>query len=148
MFRQFRIYSTDPEWIAFLRSHNVHDNVNFWRKDRRQVRLPEGSHFYFWPRGSRSVAGRAVFRGQFAMSICEAWEPFGLGNGVTSYEDLKRKLVDVLRLNDDILIRLVLDEVKLLQPREYPLLPPNFRATQSPKDYREGSLPNIESSFI
>jgi hypothetical protein len=146
-YRKFRIFSTDPEWIEVLRRHNLHDNINFWRKDQRHVRLPEGSYFYFWPRGSRSVAGRAVFRRQLAMSIREAWDHFGDRNGVTSYENLRLKVADVLGLVDDTINCLVLDEVVILDPQEYPRLPSNFGATQNPKDFWEGSLPQIESSF-
>ncbi len=145
---KFRVLSTDPDWIEVLRRHDLHNNINFWRKDRRQVHLPEGSHFYFWPRGSRSVAGRAVFRNQLEMSISEAWERFGVANGATSYEDFRRKVADVLGLSSDTLTCLVCDDVQLLDPQEYPQLPPNFRATQNPKDYSEGSLPEIESSFV
>jgi hypothetical protein len=130
-----------------LRSHNFHDNVNFWRKEKRQVRLPEGSRFYFKLRGSRSIAGRAVFRRQFAMPIRQAWQLFGMRNGVTSYQELRRKEVDVLGVTDDTLNCLVLDEVEILEPGEYPQLSPDFVATQNPKDFPEGSLPQIESSF-
>jgi hypothetical protein len=42
----------------------------------------------------------------------------------------------------------VCDEVKILDRQEYPLLPADFRATNNPKDYPEGSQPNIESAFI
>lgn len=144
----FRVLNTDPDWIEILRTHNLHDNVNFWRKEKRQVRLPEGSRFYFKLRGSRSVAGTAVFRRQVAMSIREAWERFGFRNGVTSYEELRRKAVDVLRVTDDTINCLVLDEVEILDPGAYPQLSPDFVATQNPKDFPEGSLPYIETSFL
>ena len=144
---KFRVVNTDPDWIEVLRTHNVHDDINFWRKEKRRVHLPEGSRFYFKLRGSRVVAGRAVFRRQTSMSIREAWEYFGVRNGVTSYEELRRKATDILEVSDDTLNCLVLDEVEILDPGEYLQLPTNFVATQNPKDYPEGSLPQIESSF-
>jgi hypothetical protein len=144
----FRVLNTDPDWIEVLRTHNLHSNVNFWRKEKRQVRLPEGSRFYFKLRGSRSVAGTAVFRRQVAMSIREAWEHFDIRNGVTSYEELRRKAVDVLKVADDTLNCLVLDDVEILDPGAYPKLSPDFVATQNPKDFLEGSLPYIESAFF
>ncbi len=143
----FRVLNTDPGWIEVLRTHNIHDNVNFWRKDKRKLHLPEGSRFYFKLRGSRSVAGTAVVRGQVEMAIREAWERFGIRNGVTSYETLRSKAVDVLEVTGDTLNCLVLDEVEILDPGAYPQLSPDFVATQNPKDFLEGSLPDIESAF-
>ena len=144
--RRFRVWCTDPHWIEVLRSRSLHDNVNFWRGDQRRVRLPPGSHFYFWRRGTRHIVGRAVFRTQAAMSISEAWKTFGYGNGVLSCEELRRQAVDVLHLASDTLACLVLDEVRFLD-EPYPPLPLTFKATNNPKDYREGSLPDIESRF-
>jgi hypothetical protein len=146
--RRFRVLCTDPEWIDFLHAHDIRDNVNFWRSGTRRVHLPVGSYFYFWRRGSRYVAGRASFRIQKTMSMSEAWEQFGVGNGVASYENLRRKAFDVLGNTGEILNCLVCDEVKILDRQEYPLLPADFRATNNPKDYPEGSQPNIESAFI
>ncbi len=143
----FRVLNTDADWIEVLRTRNLHDNVNFWRKEKRKVHLPDGSRFYFKLRGSRSVAGTAVFRRQVSMSIREAWEHFGVRNGVTSYEELRRKAVDVLKVTDDSINCLVLDDVEILDPGAYPQLRPDFVATQNPKDFPEGSLPYIESSF-
>lgn len=88
-----------------------------------------------------------MFREKLTMSISKAWERFGYGNGVTSFDSLKRKVVDVLGLDGDNLTCLVLDAVELLD-RPYPQLPPNFKATQNPKDYPVGSLPQIESRFL
>ena len=145
--QKFRVLSTDPDWIEVLRSQNLQNEVNFWRKDRRKVHLPEGSHLYFWLRGSRSVAGRAVFRRQLDMSTREAWDTFGIANGVTSYEALTHKVIAVLRVDDDNINCLVCGEVQILDPVKYPQLPEDFRATQNPKDYSEGDLPQIESVF-
>ncbi len=80
------------------------------------------------------------------MSVGEAPERFGCGNAVTSREALRREVVDVLRLDGSSLACLVLDKVEFLGP-PYPQLPPDFRATQNPKDYPKGSLPQIESLF-
>jgi hypothetical protein len=145
---KFRVVNTDPDWIEVLRSYNITDNINFWRKEKRRVHLPERSRFYFKLRGSRFIAGRAVSQRQISMSIREAWEYFSIRNGVSTYEELRRKATDILEVSDDTLNCLVLDEVEVLDPEEYPQLPPDFVATQNPKDYLEGSLPQIESSFF
>jgi hypothetical protein len=146
MLPELRVYSTDPDWIDVLRRHNVHDNVNFWRKDTRQVHLPKGSYFLFRPH-SHSVAGRAVFREKLTMSIDRACERFGYGNGVVSFEALRRKVVDVLHLDGDNLTCLVLDDVEFLD-LPYPQLPPTFKPNKNPKSYAIGSLPEIESRFL
>jgi hypothetical protein len=60
---------------------------------------------------------------------------------------LRHRAVEVLKVTDDNLNCLVLDEVELLSPGEYLQLAPDFIATQNPKDFPEGGLPHIGSRF-
>ena len=129
-----RFFNTDREWIEVIRANDLHENINFWRRDKRRVHLPEGSRLYFRLSGSKLVAGRAHLREQTVLTVREAWDRFGIGNGVTSFERLQHRVEEVLKIKDDSVACLVLDNVELLDPSNYPALPTDFQGNQNPKD--------------
>ena len=75
------VYNTSPEWIQFLRGRAIRDNIDFWRKDRRILHLASGAFFYFKELGAQRIVGRGRFRECVNMTLGEAWNRFGEGNG-------------------------------------------------------------------
>ena len=75
------LYNTSSTWATFLQEQGVVDNVNFWRKDKRILRLAAGAAFYFKALGAQQVVGRGYFRENVNISVEEAWARFGTGNG-------------------------------------------------------------------
>jgi hypothetical protein len=62
--------------------------------------LEPGAHFYFKVRRQPLIVGRGTFARMERKNLRDAWETFGVGNGVTSLEDLSRRAQEVLKLDN------------------------------------------------
>ena len=144
------IYNTDREWIDFLKNNSLKNGVNFWRKDKRDFHLPAGSDFYFKVRGTQTIAGKAMFVRQESMPIGEAWKRFGLGNGVESEAELKKRADQILGLSEGADLNcLILDSVELLDEADFIQLiegefPPSIMAS---KFYDNHGIARIHDAF-
>jgi len=144
------VYNTDKDWIEVLRANSISDGLNFWRKDQRSFRLPAGSTFYFKLRGTQQIAGRARFISQVSMPIGEAWNTFGLGNGVESEAELLSRATSVLDISEGAELNcLLLDGLELLDEEDNIQLvegefPPSIMAS---KFFDADSIARIEKSF-
>ncbi|HHU39812.1 MAG TPA: HNH endonuclease [Propionibacterium sp.] len=91
---------TDERWAEFLAERPELTEANFWQPSAtgrfRMLQLGEpflfktkspkaGRRFDRW--GPNQVVGGGFYSGYDALSIGEAWELFGLGNGVSSLEE-------------------------------------------------------------
>jgi hypothetical protein len=118
------VYNTDPRWIEFLRAHNVKNDVNFWRKDRRRLNLEVGAPFYFKQLGAALIVGRGIFREIRNMTAAEAWDRFDTRNGYGSRAEFFASAPDILDLTavdgNTVLACIVLDQVEWL-PTAVPL---------------------------
>lgn len=143
------VYITDPSWLSSLERTGVRQSVNFWRKDRRSLRLLPGDLFYFKLKGSRSVAGRAYFREQLQLTATEAWERFREGNGAVSQSELETRAQRALKMNGGSLNCLILDGLEILPTQARPQIRPGDfpGAIQNCKFFKQGSLPSVEASF-
>ncbi len=92
----FCIYKTDPNWIKTLRGLSPDVQVNFWRKGTNALNIPTGSWFYFNERRTRNIVGRGVLVGYEVLTIKDAWEKYGVGNGVSSLVELESKASEIL----------------------------------------------------
>ena len=90
---------TDDRWYRFLADRPEQTEVNFWRPGgAREFRtLSAGELFFFKTHRGRAreigsdfpydrVVGGGFFSGFVPLRLSEAWELFGLGNGVASLE--------------------------------------------------------------
>lgn len=87
---------TDGDWWRFLASNPLITEVNFWQPGgNRDFRvLDRGEPFLFkskWHDGNRLVGG-GFFEGSVRLRISEAWNIFGLGNGVGSLEEMRQRV--------------------------------------------------------
>jgi putative restriction endonuclease len=83
---------TDDRWFRFLSANPMIREVNFWRPGGSTdfKALQRGEPFLFkthWP--DNRLVGGGFFEGFVRMKITEAWDFFGIGNGVTSLDDLR-----------------------------------------------------------
>ena len=79
---------TTREWFTFLSQNTNLGEVNFWRKNTNNFRvLKKGEPFFFLvkneqgEKGERAVLGSAVFERFEVLSVEDAWNKYGIGNG-------------------------------------------------------------------
>lgn len=95
------IYHTDKNWLNFLINRNLTNNVNFWTKNKltwinkNQTRFP-----FFFKTSDGEIVGYSDYIEQKELTLLEAWNEFGTRNGVKSYEELKNKIRDTLKISD------------------------------------------------
>jgi putative restriction endonuclease len=91
---KFWVGITDKNWFEYLRSR-APDEVNFWQPSakRRAAILESGAPFLFKLHAPENfIVGGGFFVRYSALPARLAWEAFGPNNGVTDYEDLKRRV--------------------------------------------------------
>lgn len=90
----FAIAVTDLDWFHNLRASPTLDLVNFWTPTPWGItRFQPGDRLYFLLKAPiRKIAGYGRFVRYIDMSPAEAWQAYGLGNGVDSLENLTDKV--------------------------------------------------------
>lgn len=85
---------TNREWFNYLKETNKKDNVNFWRKNTNDFKvISKGDKFFFLVKNKignkdeRKVLGYGIFREYVKLTIDEAWNKYGDGNGCKSKQD-------------------------------------------------------------
>jgi putative restriction endonuclease len=143
------VYPTDGNWISILHENQVENNVNFWRGDTRAIHLMPGTCFYFKIRGSMRIAGRGYFREEKTMLISDAWKLFGLGNGVTSKEQLEERAREVLKIEGDEISCLIFDGVEILEEEDRPEISTRDfpKSIMGRKDFEEHEIQYIMDVF-
>ncbi len=84
------IYNTNREWFGYIREAEIDSNINFWRKDTNQFKMIKPGEF-FWFRvktkdGKRRIMGYGIYERYEVLTIEEAWEKYGEGNGAPTKE--------------------------------------------------------------
>jgi putative restriction endonuclease len=90
----FAIAPTDLEWFSYMKNEPQARLVNFWTPTPWNVRrLCEGDRLYFMLKAPiRRIGGYGSFVRYSDMTAGEAWEYYGLGNGVSSKDELVGKI--------------------------------------------------------
>ena len=88
------ITPTDINWFQFLKKRLNFQVINFWTDTPWNPRkLNFGDKFYFLLKSPiRKIGGYAEFYYYQNLTIKEAWQKFGRGNGVNSLYELGRKV--------------------------------------------------------
>lgn len=99
----FGIAITDKEWLDFLAEEGAPEVVNFWTPTPWKVRsLTEGDRWYFMLKSPiRRVAGYGVFLQYEELTVEQAWERYGAGNGVVSKDVLLGKITAYAEKNSE-----------------------------------------------
>jgi len=138
--------------LYYLKENGYKDNLNFWRKDQRQLKLTNNDNFYFKLRGHKYIAGRARFGEQINLTIEEAWNKYGERNGVPSLSEFRNKVKALFK--DDFshgskLNCLILNNADWLQEPDYyfvssEFFPPNILGA---KYYSDSEISIVAKNF-
>lgn len=147
----FCIYKTDPSWIGLIRALQPDVQVNFWRKNTKQLNLSLGSWFYFSKKGTKNIVGRGILVGYEVMGIEEAWNLYGIGNGVNSLSELQARAKDVLGVESDNskIGCILLSELEFLSPENVFKISEESYAPQivGPKYFEDNELIELHDKF-
>lgn len=115
---------TDGDWYRFLADRPDVREVNFWKPGGSTVfkALERGEPFLFkthWP--ENRLVGGGYFETFRHLTISEAWDFFGPGNGCETFEEMRRRLLKYRtdRVDDDddpVIGCVLLNEVSFIAP--------------------------------
>jgi putative restriction endonuclease len=91
---------TDFNWFSLLSSLTSVEEVNFWQPGGNRLfrALSPGELFLFKLRSPNNfVVGGGTFAHASLLPISLAWDAFGLGNGVRSLEEMRRRTLELRR---------------------------------------------------
>jgi hypothetical protein len=88
------IANTDHSWFCFHRDNKLETPINFWTPTPwRMTRLSPGDRLYFMRKAPiRKIGGFGVFEQYLETTPVEAWERWGVGNGVEDYDEFLSKM--------------------------------------------------------
>lgn len=126
---------TDSKWWRFLAANPSISEVNFWQPGGTHdfKVLKRGEPFLFktkWNDGNRLVGG-GYFEGFVRLTISEAWDFFGEGNGVRSLDEMRSRISQYRREpiqpgEDPVVGCVMLNDVKIV---------PNDMQLDAPTDF-------------
>ncbi|MCZ7555449.1 MAG: HNH endonuclease [Bacteroidia bacterium] len=92
---------TDNDWFKFLRDRQP-DEVNFWKPKGTPFKAlqPGGLFFFKLHAPLRKIAGYGIFVEAPILPLKLAWDAFGEKNGVSSLNDLQRRIARYRRDHD------------------------------------------------
>jgi hypothetical protein len=147
----FCIYKTVPSWIGLIRTLQPDVQVNFWRKNTNRLKLPLGSWFYFSDKGTKNIVGRDILIGYEVMNIEEAWNYYGIGNGVNFLSELQVRAKDVLGVESSgsKIGCILLSELEFLSPENVFVISEESYAPQivGPKYFEDNELIELQNKF-
>jgi putative restriction endonuclease len=91
---------TDSEWFELLRSQDALEEVNFWQPggSRQFKSLEPGELFLFKLHSPRNfIVGGGIFAHSSLLPVSLAWQSFGIGNGVSSLEEMRKRTLKYRR---------------------------------------------------
>jgi putative restriction endonuclease len=88
---------TDEGWYSFCAAHPEVTELNFWTPSaRRSFRAPPFSPFLFKLRAPyNAICGFGYFVQFSTLPDWLAWESFGLGNGCSSFEEMRSRIATI-----------------------------------------------------
>lgn len=134
---------TDIDWYRQLSRVSLHhDEVNFWFPSPRQGfrSLQVGEPFIFkthvdrrQPELSNRLVGVGAFSGFARLRLSEAWDLFGVANGVNGPEELRRRIAHyrsepIGRFEDPEIGAVILNDVTFFPPHDTIAAPDDFAA--------------------
>lgn len=99
--KRFAVAPTDRSWFNFHRDRSLKDNlelVNFWTPTPWGIRgLQKGDLFLFKVKTTNSIGGFGYFETYKEMSVDEAWNDYGEGNGFRDIESFSETLQKIVK---------------------------------------------------
>lgn len=108
--RSMYVGITDTNWMKFIKDQkdNIGKYINFWTPGKKTFKaIQPGGLFLFKLHAKKAkdengeIVGGAYFDGFEQMSVSEAWNRFGYGNGTTSQYELK-SIIDEYRVRNNM----------------------------------------------
>jgi len=126
---------TDYDWYDLLRRQNNLAEVNFWQPSgNNQFRaLKPGELFLFKLHSPNNfIVGGGVYAHSSLLPISLAWESFGVGNGASSYLQMRRRVEKYRRqgsnrINDYILGCILLEQPFFLEKSKWIPVPADWK---------------------
>src|ERR1700724_1995829 len=86
----FAVVLTDIRLFGTFRASSLGEVINFWTPTPWNIRgLQSGNRVYFLLKAPiRKIAGYGEFRRYLNMRVSDAWNAYGAGNGVASFDEL------------------------------------------------------------
>lgn len=100
---------TDNGWAKFI-NDNMISKANFWCKKRSFKAIEEGDIFFFLKKNNaqenkekleRKLVGYGIFKKFEVLSIKDAWDIYGIGNGCNNINSFIDKINNMFELNSD-----------------------------------------------
>lgn len=95
---------TSREWFEYLAESQIHNEINFWRKNTNQFKvLKQGEPFFFLVKNirgikaERQVLGFATFKRFEVNTVQEAWNIYKEGNGDYIFEDFIARMENMFK---------------------------------------------------
>jgi putative restriction endonuclease len=86
---------TDQDWLNFLGARTDLTEINFWQPggQTRFKALNQGDLFLFKLHSPNNfIAGGGFFAASSLLPVSIAWDTFGAGNGVSSLQEMRRRI--------------------------------------------------------
>lgn len=100
---------TDNKWGKFINDNNI-SSANFWCKKHSFKAIQEGDIFFFLKKNNaeekkekleRKLIGYGIFKKFEVLSIENAWNKYGIGNGCSSIKLFSEKINAMYKLKGD-----------------------------------------------
>lgn len=99
---------TTREWFTYLSNNEGVNEVNFWRKNTNKFNvLTAGEPFFFLAKneksikGERAVLGKATYERFEVLTVNEAWDRYGQGNGDEDKEGFMTRINSMFETDTD-----------------------------------------------
>ncbi|MDB2099829.1 hypothetical protein [Clostridium paraputrificum] len=120
---------TDNNWAKFI-NDNMISKANFWCKKHSFKAIKEGDIFFFLKKNSaqekkekleRKLVGYGIFKKFEVLSIEDAWNIYGIGNGFSNIKLFSDKINTMYELNSDEakIGSIILDEIVMFEQPIY-----------------------------
>ncbi len=125
---------TDHGWYRFLQARPELTEVNFWRPSQARFgAIQPGELFFFKLKAPHNaIGGFGLFTRWAVLPLWEAWDVFGLANGVASLDDLIRRMRRLSGSRDAMSVDtwigcLAINEPVFFPPDEWVPVPKDWR---------------------
>lgn len=113
---KFYVGITDKDWMNNLvhNKENLNGFINFWTPGTQEFKVLENGDLFLFKLHSKKdkgeygeIVGGAFFSRYCKLTFGEAWNRYGIGNGVNSEEEMKKKITSYrsknnMKMDDEI----------------------------------------------
>lgn len=120
---------TDNNWAKFIKDNSI-SKANFWCKKHSFKAIENGDIFFFLKKNNaeekkekleRKIVGYGIFKKFEVLTIEDAWNIYGVGNGCSNIKLFSDKINNMYELNSDEaeIGSIILDEIVMFEEPIY-----------------------------